>query len=121
MASFSSLEKAMRGLLTIALAFASTSLFAIPATRQPFFMTQADGSSMLVRLVGDEDMHYYETADGIPLVKNDRGFYRPATYFEAKTMKAQRARQIQRRNAQRANRTLGKRSDGTYIGEKHGW
>ena len=112
--------EALKGLLTIALALASTSLFAIPATRQPFFMTQADGSSMLVRLVGDEDMHYYETADGIPLVKNDRGFYRPATYFEAKTMKAQRARQIQRRNAQRANRTLGKRSDGTYIGEKHG-
>lgn len=109
-----------RILLTLSMALASTALFAIPASRQPFFLTQADGSSMVVCLVGDEYMHYYETVDGIPLVKNDHGLYRPATHFEAETMKAQRAQHIKRRNAERAHRTLGKRSDGTYFGEKHG-
>ncbi len=49
------------------------SAFAVPARRQFFTNNQSDGTTIVVRLVGDEAFHYYVTMDNIPLVKEDNG------------------------------------------------
>lgn len=105
---------------TILLAMMATLLVAIPARKKPFTLTQVDGSTMTVRLVGDETMHYYTTLDGTPLVKDTNGMYRPATYFETQNIKAKHAQRIMKRNAARARRTAARRAKGTYTGEKRG-
>ena len=43
-----------------------------PGTRK---VQQPDGSSVTLRLVGDEWRHFQTTADGYSVVRNDRGFY----------------------------------------------
>ena len=50
-------------------------LLAVPAKPVPTTVTQSDGTTLTVRLCGDEYAHWYETSDGIPLVKNDGGDY----------------------------------------------
>lgn len=42
-------------------------MLAVPARRTLMNYTQPDGSSIQVRLVGDEHAHYYETVDGRPM------------------------------------------------------
>ena len=105
---------------TILLTMVATLLFAIPARKKPFTLTQVDGSTMTVRLVGDETMHYYTTLDGTPLVKGANGMYRPATYFETQNIKAKHAQRISKRNAARVKRAAARRAKGTYTGEKRG-
>ncbi len=58
----------------IALATAMT-VFAIPAKRTPFTVTQPDGTELTVRLVGDEHFHYYLTEDDLVLVNVDDTYY----------------------------------------------
>lgn len=56
------------------LAFAAL-CFANPASNATFSLKQPDGSSVMVRQVGDELFHFYETVDGYILQKNEQGFY----------------------------------------------
>ena len=52
---------------------------AIPARRVPVVVTQPDGTTVTVMLSGDESLHFYETADGVPVAKNASGAYCYAT------------------------------------------
>ncbi len=55
--------------------FISLNIIAVPANPRPFTVTQKDGTQMEVRLVGDENFHYFSTTDGISLVRVDGNFY----------------------------------------------
>ena len=60
----------MKHLLSFAAAaLLSVSALAIPAKRSIRTVTQPDGKQLTVRLVGDETLHFYQTLDGIPLVR----------------------------------------------------
>ncbi len=52
------------------------SLLAAPAIPTPFQMTQPDGTTITVRMVGDEFGHYQVTEDNIPVAKGEDGFFR---------------------------------------------
>ena len=53
----------------------SVSLWAVTATPYPFSVTQPDGTTITVRLHGDEYHAYYTTVDGTPLRRLDNGFF----------------------------------------------
>lgn len=53
----------------------SVSLWAVTATPYPFCVTQPDGTTITVRLHGDEYHAYYTTVDGTPLRRLDNGFF----------------------------------------------
>ena len=57
-----------------AIAF-TASLWAVTATPYPFTVTQPDGTTITVRLHGDEYHSYYTTEDGTPLRRLDNGFF----------------------------------------------
>ncbi|MGM9687877.1 MAG: M6 family metalloprotease domain-containing protein [Alloprevotella sp.] len=48
-------------------------VWAVPAKPTPLTIQQPDGTTLTVLLVGDESFHYYQTLDGIPLVRHDDG------------------------------------------------
>ena len=50
-------------------------LWAVPAHRGLSRVQQPDGSSVTIRLCGDEWIHYHATSDGYTLVKNAEGYY----------------------------------------------
>ena len=60
--------------------FVAVSAFAAPAYRKPFTVKQSDGTELTVVLAGDEALHYFATADGMPLVKDAGGDYCYATF-----------------------------------------
>ncbi len=49
--------------------------WAIPADKTPTHVTQSDGSTLTLRLVGDEFFHYYTTVDGYTVLRNAGGSY----------------------------------------------
>ena len=49
--------------------------YARPAYRGTTQVTQPDGSTVTIRLIGDEYLHYNATADGYSLVRRDDGAY----------------------------------------------
>ena len=53
----------------------SVSLWAVTATPDPFAVTQPDGTTIMVRLIGDEYHAYYTTEDGTPLRRLENGFF----------------------------------------------
>lgn len=61
--------------LLIAMLCISIGLFAIPAQRNTKKVKQSDGTELVVRLVGDESLHYYSTLDGVPLICDTNGDY----------------------------------------------
>ena len=67
-------------LLVLFVVFAVVSAFAAPAYRKPFTVKQSDGTELTVVLCGDEALHYFATADGMPLVKDAGGDYCYATF-----------------------------------------
>lgn len=56
------------------MAMLATYLWAVPATPYPFEVTQPDGSTIMVKLHGDEFHHFYTLLDGTPLRRNNQGF-----------------------------------------------
>ena len=62
-------------ILFILSVFLTQQLYAVPANPRPFTITQKDGTTMEVRLVGDENYSYYCTMDGMPLVKLNDAYY----------------------------------------------
>lgn len=61
------------------LAFTFMQSEAKPATPKPITYTQPDGSTIEMRLCGDEFYHYYVTLDGEHITKCDDGFFRYTT------------------------------------------
>ena len=53
--------------------------FAIPAIPKPYSVTQPDGTTITIRLCGDEYYHYYATEDGTPITLCEDGYYRYTT------------------------------------------
>ena len=46
---------------------------AVPADPTPIRVKQPDGTTLTVRLRGDEFFHFHETLDGVPLARNAKG------------------------------------------------
>lgn len=61
--------------ISLCLALTCASSYAVPALPRWKTVTQPDGTVLQVKLVGDELLHYYVTADNLPLVENDGAFY----------------------------------------------
>ena len=59
---------------TIALLLSFSSLSAMPAKRTPMVKKQPDGTTVTVRLMGDEHFHYYLSEDGKLLVNDNETF-----------------------------------------------
>ena len=53
----------------------SMATWAVKADPTPVTITQPDGTRLTVRLNGDEDLHWYSTADGVLLVQQDMAYY----------------------------------------------
>lgn len=69
----------------------SIAMYAVMATPEPIEMTQADGTKVTVRLVGDEFHSYYTSLDGRPLRMNEKGmFVEDASVVEMKPESHQR-------------------------------
>ena len=54
----------------------SVSLWAVVASPEPIEVTQPDGTTITVKLVGDEFHSYYTTLDGTPLRKDKDGWFK---------------------------------------------
>ena len=67
-------------LLLLAVSMVFTQMQAIPAQRSLVKITQPDGSSLSLMLVGDEYLHFNVTEDGYTVVKNGAGYYVYAQY-----------------------------------------
>lgn len=50
-------------------------IYAAKAHRTPFPVKQPDGTTLTVRLFGDEDLHWYTTLDGVMLAPVGKAFY----------------------------------------------
>ena len=61
-------------LLTMALCAITAVMQAVPARRNVHTVAQSDGSTLKIRLRGDESFHYLETADGHPIVNTSNGY-----------------------------------------------
>lgn len=75
---------------------------AIGAYPKPIVMRQPDGSTLTVRIQGDENFHYVTTADGYLLGKDAEGFFRYVDYdftTGRRTLTAQRAHNAAERTA----------------------
>ena len=62
-------------LMGLAMTITTSRLQAEPAHPQPFTVTQPDGSSLTLKLVGDEFYHYNTTIDGYTVTQNQNGYY----------------------------------------------
>jgi len=66
----------MRNILILLLLFATLpSAYAVQAQRGWQTITQPDGTTIEVQLVGDEWYHYYENRDGKKVRQNDAGYW----------------------------------------------
>ena len=90
-------------------------LFAVPARPLPVTVTQSDGTTLVVRLCGDEFFHWYETSDGIPLVQAGNGDYcyavpAPAGFVSSGVVAHEKARRTaaELRHAATARRNMPK-------------
>ena len=72
----------------------STSVWAVMATPEPIVKTQADGSTVTLKLVGDEFHSYYTSMDGTPLRLNERGMWVEDASVAIMPEKARRARRM---------------------------
>ena len=54
---------------------AATAMWAAPALRGPFTVTQADGTLLTIEQFGDEYYHWTETADGTLVVPTRQGYF----------------------------------------------
>ena len=69
---------------------------AVPANRKAVNVTQPDGTTVTIQLLGDEWQHFNTTTDGYSVVKNQQGFY---VYAEKKNGEL-KATQMVAHNAQ---------------------
>ena len=58
------------------------SMYAVPARPDIHDYIQPNGDTLHVRLIGDERFHFYTTADGLLLQKNEKGYFCYAVWQE---------------------------------------
>lgn len=104
-------------ILLVALLTASLA-WAVPAKRTKRLVKQADGTTIEVRLVGDEYCHYWQTADGSAMKEQADGTF--VKLAEKPSMTSARRTQSEARRAKRATdrRRVGSSSGAT--GNKKG-
>ncbi|MBO7590219.1 MAG: M6 family metalloprotease domain-containing protein [Prevotella sp.] len=78
------------------LTFMTISMMAVPANRKAVNVTQPDGTTVTIQLLGDEWQHFNTTTDGYSVVKNQQGYY---VYAEKKNGEL-KATQMVAHNAQ---------------------
>ncbi|MCQ2293497.1 MAG: M6 family metalloprotease domain-containing protein [Bacteroidaceae bacterium] len=109
----------LRPLMSAALVLMCATAFAVPAKRVSKTVTLTDGTQVTVTLRGDENLHYYSTADGRIVEQKADGTY---DFVSADRMKTRRAKAAQRREsmekARRVKHKVG--NSGNYIGQKKG-
>ena len=66
--------------------FATFSVFSVPAIPYPIEVTQPDGTTLTIRLHGDEFLNYATTEDGYMITKNQYDFYVYATVSQTGEM-----------------------------------
>ena len=71
-------------LLILAMLLCVNMTWGIPADPTPRRFTQPDGSTVTLRLHGDEWLHFTTTIDGYTVVKDERGYYAYAQLHEGK-------------------------------------
>jgi M6 family metalloprotease-like protein len=67
--------KKILSFVTLAIAFGIQSVLAVPAHKGAVKMTQPDGTTVTIRLHGDEYLSFNTTTDGYSIVKNNQGYY----------------------------------------------
>ena len=67
--------KKILSFVTLAIAFGIQSVLAVPAYKGAVKMTQPDGTTVTIRLHGDEYLSFNTTTDGYSIVKNNQGYY----------------------------------------------
>lgn len=72
----------------------SMSMFAVIASPEPIEVTQPDGSTLMVKLVGDEFHNYYTTLDGTPLRRTANGMFIEDASVAEMPAQAHKARRI---------------------------
>ena len=65
----------MRYFFLIIMLWCACKMLAIPANPTPVRIAQPDGSTVTIRLHGDEWLHFTTTTDGYTVVKIERGYY----------------------------------------------
>jgi M6 family metalloprotease-like protein len=102
-----------------------TSLWAVPAQRRPFTVTNSDGTQLTLVMCGDESYHFYTTEDGTPVLQDEQGDWHLAPELTDSISKTwsqramrRNARRMQRTQNMRARRTFGYPSN--FEGQKKG-
>jgi len=74
----------MKRLVLILLTFVACtiSVFAAKSDGKIYIVTQPDGTTLKVRLLGDEHFSWYQTSDGVLLKKVNKAFYIAETTFD---------------------------------------
>lgn len=103
-------------LLILSCLCAALSLFAVPARPGQFKVTQPDGSTLMIRLHGDEFGHWLTDNQGRVVRKDASGFYRVDATADLASLR--RAALAKRQQANRQRRT---RRGTNYVafGKKH--
>ncbi len=109
----------LRSLMSACLLLVCATALAVPAKRVTKTVTMTDGTQVVVTFTGDENLHFYKTADGRIVQPTADGTYE---YVSADQMKTRRAKAAQRRESmEKARRVKHKVGNaGNYIGQKKG-
>ncbi|MFI3332057.1 MAG: hypothetical protein SNI51_01050 [Rikenellaceae bacterium] len=91
--------------------FAVDGLFAVPASPKLIKVTQDDGSTIVVRMQGDEKFHWISTEEGYAITKVD-GYYYYVNYTTQNEMVISRQRVMVDGILRRPDGTIKKPSEG---------
>ena len=90
----------MRKILFITLGLLCLCARAIPADPTPVKVTQPDGSTLTIKLHGDEFFHFTTTHDGYTVLKNNAGYYTYAQLSQGRLVPGDRiAKDLSQRTA----------------------
>ena len=73
---------------------ACMAIYAVIATPEPITKTQADGSTITLKLVGDEFHSYYTREDGVPVRMNEQGMWVEDMTVAERPVSALQARRV---------------------------
>ena len=92
-------------LIAVSLSCFTLRVYAVPAKPTPLTVTLPDGTTLTVRLYGDESFHYYMTTDGYLLLRDDKGYFYYAAEAVDKSLKpsSYRANDIMKRTVVEKN------------------
>lgn len=69
------MDKRVKGMLLGGALLVAPSLYAVPARNVVKTILQPDGTTLQIKLCGDEFLRYYTTLDGVPVKETGEGFY----------------------------------------------